>query len=241
MMKLNLHSTLAVALAAALIVPALAFSQGPAPEPEDDPGAPPAMMHDAWPDCPMRHWQGGGPGMGMGMGPGMGMGMGMGTGMGMGMHRGGHGMGLGWVIDNPKLREKLGITSEQAAKIRQEALSFQKAEIRNRADLQIKRLELHSLLAADTPDRAAIDKNLQEANAAQLAVEKAAIDHQLAMRAMLTPEQREKLQQVRSEFGHRGPGPGGPRGKGGMMMHHRGGGMMRQGAPAPSPAPPPQQ
>jgi Spy/CpxP family protein refolding chaperone len=142
-------------------------------------------------------------------------------------------MELGWVINNPKLREQLGITSQQAGKIRQETLNFEKTEIRSRADLQVKRLELHSLLAAETPDRAAIETSLRETNAAQFALEKASIDHRLDMRAMLTPEQRQKLQQLREEFFHRGAGQ--PRGERGTMRPGRGG-MMHPGAQSAPPA-----
>jgi len=183
-----------------------------------------------------------GPGMGMEMGPGMGMGMGpgmgRGMGMGMGMHRGGgHEMGLEWAINNPKLREQLLITPEQVVKIRQEALNFRKTEILSRADLEVKRLELDSLLEAETPDRAAIDKSLRAANAAQFTVEKAAIDHQLAVRDLVTPEQRKKLEKMREEFRGPGAGPGGPGGPRGMThpggnvfyMRQDGGGIMHPG------------
>lgn len=189
----------------------------------------------------VRSLEGPGPGMGMGMGPGMrmepDMGMGLGRGMGMGMRReGGHEMGLEWAINNPKLREQLLITPEQVVKIRQESLNFRKAEILSRADLEVKRLELHSLLEAETPDRAAIDKSLRAANAAQFTVEKTAIDHQLAVRDLVTPEQRKKLEKMREEFPHPGAGPGGPDARG--MMHPGGnamfmrrdeGGMMHPG------------
>ncbi len=124
-----------------------------------------------------------------------------------GMHPGrGHDRGLEFLAASPELRQRLGISEEQAAKIRQQNLDFRKAEIRLRADLQVKRLELRSLLEAETPDRAAIDRAVQEAGAARMAVEKNAIDHHLAMRAALTPEQRQTLQQMR-----RSGRPAGPR------------------------------
>src|SRR5713226_7304012 len=62
---------------------------------------------------------------------------------------------LGELVSNPEFRERLGITAEQATKIRQEELNFRKTRIRNRADLEVKRLELAELLAADKPDRTA--------------------------------------------------------------------------------------
>lgn len=217
MHKITIHK-LAVTLAAAVMIPAVALAQGPAPQDEDGPdgrGAPMGMM--------MHHDRGesGGPEMGMGMGMGMGMHGGM-------HHRGGPGMGLAFLANNPEMRQKLGITEEQAAKIRQQTLDFRKAEIRNRADLQIKRLDLHNLMAADTPDRAAIDRTLQEVGAAQMALEKSAVDFHIAMRTALTPEQREKLKAMRDEFHPRGAGQRHP------MMRHQGGAQS-------APQPPPQQ
>jgi Spy/CpxP family protein refolding chaperone len=242
-MKLEVHSKLAAALMAACLVPALAFSQSVVPDAPDNqagPAGPPTTVTVHGPEGPgmdmrmdvdVRR----GPGMGMDMGSGMGRGMGM----GMGMHRGGgHEMGLEWAINNPKLREQLLITPEQVAKIRQESLNFRKAEILSRADLEVKRLELDSLLEAETPDRAAIEKSLRAANAAQFTVEKAAIDHQLAVRDLVTPEQRKKLEKMREEFRRPGAGPGGPGGPRGMThpggnvfyMRQDGGGMMHPGA-----------
>jgi len=138
--------------------------------------------------------------------------------MGPGMHRHG-GFGLARLVANPEIRQRLGISSEQAAKIRQQELDFRKAEIRNRADHEVKRLELAELMAAEKPDRTQIDKKLREISDTRFAGEKSRIDHHLAMREALTPEQREKLKQMFSEmrrqrgergFGHFGRG--GPEG-----------------------------
>jgi Spy/CpxP family protein refolding chaperone len=214
-MKTRFYSKFAGAVFAALIVPALAFSQGPAPQAPDGPDGPGGfrtMSRGPW------GAEGGE----------------------MRMHsegRRGEGMELAWVVNDPKLREKLGITTEQAAKIRQEALDFEKAEIRLRADAQVKRLDLHSLVSVEKPDRTAIYRCLQEVSAAQLAIEKAGIDHHLATRDLLTPEQMEKLKQFRHEFGHheeRAPGSQ-------MMMHPGGGMMMHPDAPDAPPSPAPQQ
>ena len=118
-------------------------------------------------------------------------------GMGMGMRgRGGPGeFGLAGLLNNPEVRQQIGVSADQAAKIRQQESDFRKTEIRNRADLQVKRLDLRDLLSADKPDRAAIDSKLQDISTSQLAMEKAAVGHQLDMREALSPAQREKLRQ----------------------------------------------
>ena len=138
---------------------------------------------------------------------------------GRGRERGRRGRGerefmLARLVSNPEIREKLGVTPEQAAKIRQQTSDFRKAEIRGRAEIEVKRIELRDLLGAEKPDKAAIDRKLDEIGAARLAREKSAVDFHLAMRNALTPEQREKLRKLREEFRgrERGPGRGGARG-----------------------------
>jgi Spy/CpxP family protein refolding chaperone len=144
--------------------------------------------------------------------------------MGMrGRGEGPRGFGLARLLRNPEIRQQLGVTADQAAKIRQEESDFRKARIRNRADLEIKHMDLQDLLSADKPDRAAIDSKLQEVSAAQLAMAKSAVDFHLTMRDALTPAQRQKLEQWMrqrrepesgSNAGPRGPRGGGPGGRG---------------------------
>lgn len=161
--------------------------------------------------------------------------MGMGGGFGEG--------GLLRALRDPDIRKQVGITDDQFAKIRQQESDFRKSEVRERADLEVKRIDLRELLSADKPDRSAIDGKLQEISTAQLALEKSAVDHRLDMRDAITPEQRDKLRQLTRDRWqqHRG-GPGGP-----QAMGRRQGQRQRGGngpAPAPQngngqPAPPP--
>jgi Spy/CpxP family protein refolding chaperone len=166
--------------------------------------------------------------------------------MGMGMRWRGEGMrefGLARLLQNPEVRQQLGVSAEQAAKVRQQESDFRKAEIRNRADLQVKQLELRDLVTADKPDRGAIDAKLKELSTARYAMQKSAIDFHLNMRDALTPEQRQKLEQwmrQRREGGSGGnAGERGPRGRGPGGRGERG---SSGGPPAPpnAPAPPSQ-
>ncbi len=117
---------------------------------------------------------------------------------------------LARLANNPAFRERIGMTPEQAQKIRTETFDFRKTEIRNRADVQVKQLELRQLLSAETPNRSAINSKLEEISAARLAQAKAAVNFHLDMRAALTPDQKLKLQQMRQEFFQHRFGPGGP-------------------------------
>jgi len=239
-----------------LLATAHAAQQGPPPDPPGDQGGRPdgpagpgghggRMGMRRGPDGPggpegrdggEGRWGGGG-GWGRdggGRGGRMGMRMGM-------RGRGGPGeFGLAELLNNPDVRQQIGVSADQAAKIRQQESDFRKTEIRNRADLQVKRLDLRDLLSADKPDRAAIDSKLQDISASQLAMEKAAVGHQLDMREALTPAQREKLRQwMMQRHDHergaeRGEG-GGPRGPRGV---NRGGARGNAGAGAAPPPPP---
>ena len=142
----------------------------------------------------------------------------------MGMRRFGRERGefrLARLLNDPAVREKLGITAEQVGAIRKQESDFRKAEIRERADLEVKRVDLRDLLEAEKPDRAAIDSKLQEISTARLTLEKSAIHYHLAMRGAITPEQREKLHQLMSERWRRvgGPAHPGQRGEGRKSQH----------------------
>lgn len=133
--------------------------------------------------------------------------------------RGRRGFALSRLLNDPEIQKKVGISAEQVAKIRQQASAFRKAEIRQRADLEVKQVDLRDLLAVEKPDRAAIDSTLQQISAARLALEKARIDFRLNMKDALTPEQRQKLHEALRERwqarrGTERRGPGGERGPG---------------------------
>ena len=160
-------------------------------------------------------------------------------GFGMGQRQ----FGLTRALRNPDIRKQVGVTDDQFAKIRQQESDFRKTQIRDRADLQVKKIDLRDLLSADKPDRAAIDSKLQEISASQLALQKAAVDYRLDMRDAITPAQRDKLRQLMRDRWQRGGGPGRP---GGPQAMGRRGQRQRSGngpAPAPQanpqPAPPP--
>ncbi len=140
--------------------------------------------------------------------------------------------GFARMLNDPAIRQQVGITDEQAATMRKQEADFRKTEIRGRADLEVQRIDLNELLAADKPDRSAINAKLQEISTAQLSLQKSAIDYRLTMRDAITPAQREKLQQLMRDRwqrdGRRGPGGDGPGRRG-----------PRGEAPAPKPQGPP--
>ena len=125
------------------------------------------------------------------------------------------------LLEDTEFRQRVGITNEQAEKLRAQGFASAKAMARSRADQQIKHIELAELLQAEKPDRAAIDKKLRELADVHYVALKARTDNMLAMRELLTPEQREKIsafgrermREFRGPRGERRMGPGGPPGE----------------------------
>ncbi len=149
--------------------------QPPAPP---DPAGPPVVVEE-------REFEVGGPDFGMDEGPGGGpMGRHHGR-MGFGRH---HGMGM-----DPAMREELGLTEEQQSKLRSLGFDAAKSGLRSRTDLAIRRMELEELLQQDTPDKVELDKRIKALTDAQTARTRQRIEHRLAFRNVLTPEQRTKL------------------------------------------------
>lgn len=151
-------------------------------------------------------------------------------GFGMGQRQ----FGLMRALRDPDIRKQAGITDDQFAKIRQQESDFRKTEIRDRADLQVKRIDLRDLLSADKPDRSAIDSKVQEIGASQLALEKSATDYRLDMRDAITPAQRDKLRELMKNRWQRG-GRGAAGSGGAQAMGRRG--PRQRGGNSPGPAP----
>jgi Spy/CpxP family protein refolding chaperone len=91
--------------------------------------------------------------------------------------------------------ERLGLTAEQRAEMQKVGVAFRKEHIRQRAELQVARLELRELLTAAAIDDKAVLAKAQEISQLQSAQTRRMIEHRLAVAKILTPEQR---QQARS-------------------------------------------
>ena len=200
---MRIHSKVALALVSLAVSLPLAYGQNTAPAP-----APPPAPSQAGQTQPLRYHDMHQQQMNR-PGPWEHRDMQWGSGDWGRMHRH-HEFMLARLANNPAFRERIGMTPEQAQKIRSETFDFRKAEIRNRADLKVKHLELRQLLSAETPDRSAINSKLEEISVARLAQAKAAVNFHLDMRAALTPDQKLKMQEMRQEFFHHRFGMGGP-------------------------------
>ncbi len=163
---------------------------------------------------------------------------------GMGWQRGsrhefGGGEHLLRMAENPRVRQYLGLTDEQVARLHKIGIDQEKASVQARADLELRHIELRELLRADNPDHDAIMQKLDEVNALRGKMQKQQVETLLTARSVLTPEQVKK---IKTFIESRGGGPG----RGPMMERH--GGMGRPaghpggpGGSAPHPQTPPAQ
>jgi len=135
----------------------------------------------------------------------------------------------------PEVQKELAITAEQRQKLEDLRFNHEKESIQHRAAMQIQRMELSRLMKADNPDRAAIDKKVQELTQEEAAQMRSSINANLNSRAVLTAEQRAKLAQFRESR----MSPERPQAQGGMRPNRP---MAKQGptgSGVPTPPSPP--
>ena len=104
-------------------------------------------------------------------------------------------------VDPAAIQAEIGLSDDQAAAIRKARSDARRAEIQRRADMQVARMDLHELLSAPTLDEAAIGAKVKTLAELESAAAKARAESQVALRRLVTPEQYQKMQQVRMRFG----------------------------------------
>jgi Spy/CpxP family protein refolding chaperone len=117
--------------------------------------------------------------------------------------------------------EELGLTDQQKEQIRQVILGTRKKNIDVEAKQKLARIELHELMAADTPDQNKINAKISELSKLHENLMRNRIESHLAVQKVLTPEQRKKAKELRPLMRERHGG----------FRHFQGGGpgMMRGG------------
>ena len=107
----------------------------------------------------------------------------------------------------------LELTDEQLVEIRKLVFAARRGHITMEADLELARLELHEMLDADNPTRADVMKQIDKVGQLETQTRKHKIGVLLEVRALLSPEQRTKLETGRHRFREkrgRRRGRGGP-------------------------------
>lgn len=122
-----------------------------------------------------------------------------------------------------QLFERLDLSDQQKVQMRKLRVENQKDMTELHAKIQIARLDLKELFAADKLDRGAIEKKISAISDLQHAAKIKMLDHLFAANALLSPEQQKIWKE---HMGMMGAGPRGPMRRGG-----RGGIMFGEGMP----------
>ncbi len=125
-------------------------------------------------------------------------------------------MGRGQGGDGPmfKFVEEMKLTKEQEKKLQEMRVAHQKEMIPLRAQLKVKQIEMRELFRGD-PNQGTINSKIDEISKMRADIQKKNAAHRIAMRNVLTPEQRELWDSRPHRMGR---GFDGPRGRG-MKMH----------------------
>ncbi len=105
-------------------------------------------------------------------------------------------LGLSFAQEAEKkvVKERFGmlstLTEDQQKQIKDLRTQIEKEILPLKSDLQVKSAELKQLLVAEKPDRAAINKKIDEIGSLRTQIQKKKVENQLKVRVLLTPEQR---------------------------------------------------
>lgn len=138
---------------------------------------------------------------------------------GPGFHHGPGPLGFG-----PRMMRALDLTDAQRDQIHQILESHRDQNADLREQMKAFHEQMRSLWSADQPDKDAILAQWAEGQSLRAQMFEKTVDVRLAVRAVLTPEQLTKLQQMREKMGERfdGEGPCGGMGGPGHHKGHRG-------------------
>lgn len=131
---------------------------------------------------------------------------------GMSRH-GGTGQYIRYVLKNQK---QIGLSEEQANKLKAIQLEFDKTRIKTEADILVAERELQALVEDYKSDLGAIEAKLKQSEGIEVQLRLAAIKAKRDARAVLTPEQIEKLRAEHDKAMEE-------RAKERKMMHEKGG------------------
>lgn len=110
---------------------------------------------------------------------------------------------VGWGL------QALDLTAEQQQKLQDMRSMHQKDMARLRADAQIAQIELRDLLRQDNPKDADVKAKINSVTQTRGKIMESQVGFRLKMQQVLTPEQRQKFQDMQMERGRMKQGPQG--------------------------------
>ena len=109
------------------------------------------------------------------------------------------------LLDSDRFRSYLGLEGPQVERLRQIALETEKANVKIRAEIEVRSIELREALRAEKPDRDEILKMVQEISDLRGGMMKQDVEAILAAKSVLTPEQQRKVMFIIENRGEGGP------------------------------------
>ena len=97
------------------------------------------------------------------------------------------------MLDSDRIRIYLGLADPQVERLRQIAVETEKANVKTRAEIEVRSIELREALRADKPDRDEILKKVQEISDLRREMMKHNVEAILAAKAVLSPEQQRRV------------------------------------------------
>jgi formate dehydrogenase maturation protein FdhE len=97
------------------------------------------------------------------------------------------------LLESDRIRAYLGLADPQVERLRQIVVEAEKANVKTRAEIEVRSIELREALRADKPDRDEILKQVQEISDLRREMMKHQVEAILAAKAVLSPEQQKRL------------------------------------------------
>ncbi|MFQ5900867.1 MAG: Spy/CpxP family protein refolding chaperone [Thermodesulfobacteriota bacterium] len=98
-----------------------------------------------------------------------------------------------------KMKDKLGLSGEQVARLKALKSETKKQTIRIKADLEILQIELYDLLHQDEVDVKAVDAKVEERGELKTEMYKVSIHAKLEAQNILTPEQLKEYRKIKEK------------------------------------------
>jgi hypothetical protein len=97
------------------------------------------------------------------------------------------------LLDSDRIRTYLRLEGPQVERLRQIGLETEKANVKTRAEIEVRGIELREALRADKPDRDEILKKAQQISDLHGEMMKHNVEAILAAKAVLSPEQQRRV------------------------------------------------
>lgn len=99
-----------------------------------------------------------------------------------------------------RLKDKIGLTSEQVQKIEKMQTLYYESQIRGKSDLKVLELRFNSYLKTKKVNRTKVEKMIREIAKIKTDLQVDHFNYLLDLRSLLTPEQIKKIEEIKVNF-----------------------------------------